>query len=66
MSNLRKIKNEDKDSIMSLSDIDVTIVCDGKPKCLVNYWVIDSGASFHATSRGEIFTSYNIDDVGYV
>ena len=61
-----KEKDEDKDSIVYLSDVDVAIVCDDKPKCHVNDWIIDSGASFHATSRGEIFTSYSSGDFGHV
>ncbi|TXG69536.1 hypothetical protein EZV62_004471 [Acer yangbiense] len=30
------------------------------------YWVIDSGASFHVTSRRDLFTSYTDDDYGQV
>ena len=29
-------------------------------------WVVDSGASFHVTSRREFFTSYNLGDFGVV
>ncbi|KAG5549867.1 hypothetical protein RHGRI_014986 [Rhododendron griersonianum] len=51
------------------SDGELVVVCDESCVNLVSQdtnWVIDSGASFHVTSRADFFTSYNEGDFGCV
>ncbi|KAF7149741.1 hypothetical protein RHSIM_Rhsim02G0038500 [Rhododendron simsii] len=51
------------------SDGELMVVCDESCVNLVcqdTNWVIDSGASFHVTSRADFFTFYNEGDLGCV
>ncbi|KAF7127171.1 hypothetical protein RHSIM_Rhsim11G0049900 [Rhododendron simsii] len=51
------------------SDGKLVVVCDESCINLVSQdtnWVIDSGVSFHVTSRADFFTSYNEGDFGCV
>ena len=76
----RKLKNKEKmreksgekkkeDTAAVASDGELLVVSDD---CVVNFmshetnWVIDSGASFHVTSRVDFFTSYTEGDYGCV
>ncbi|KAF7129215.1 hypothetical protein RHSIM_Rhsim10G0143100 [Rhododendron simsii] len=61
-------KNQENTTAVS-SDGELVVVCDENCVNLVSQdtnWVIDSGASFHVTSRADFFTSYNEGDFGCV
>ena len=62
-------KRNDKETNLVSTDGDVVIVCDDSCVNLITEecnWVVDSGASFHVTSRDDFFTSYNSGDFGNV
>jgi transposase InsO family protein len=61
-------KTEDTTATTSSGD-DMFIVCGDNYVNITSqdaYWVIDSGASFHVTSRRDFFTSYTDGDYGQV
>ena len=68
----KKEKGDEKkqeDTTAITSDGDIIIVCDDgcvNFMCHESSWVIDSGASFHVTSRADFFTSYTQGDFGFV
>ncbi|XP_016647234.1 PREDICTED: retrovirus-related Pol polyprotein from transposon TNT 1-94 [Prunus mume] len=45
---------------------EVIILCGDGFVILSRYWIVDSGASFHVTSRRDFFTSYTNGDFGNV
>ena len=51
-------------NVTSTSGGDDTLICSLESK--EEYWVLDSGASFHATSQKEFFEKYTPGNLGYV
>ena len=63
-----KDSSDDEDKINATFD-DFLLVHEFEPANIVDSstsWVIDSGASFHITSRRDLFTSYTLGDFGSV
>ncbi|CAL1383495.1 unnamed protein product [Linum trigynum] len=64
------VENREKDdTTVAATDGDVVIVCDAgfvNLACLESTWVVDSGASFHVTSRVDLFSSYTNGNYGCV
>ena len=51
------------------ADGDVTIICDVNSvnlTCQDSHWVVDSGASYHVTSRRDVFSTYRDGEFGNV
>ncbi|CAN1310533.1 Retrovirus-related Pol polyprotein from transposon TNT 1-94 [Linum perenne] len=58
-----------EETTAAATDSEVVIVCDAgfiNLACQESTWVIDSGASFHVTSRYDFFSSYTSGDYGCV
>lgn len=61
-------KNKDTTIVASSGDVIILSVCERTCFVLTSDadWVIDTGASFHCTSRMDIFISYQLCDFGVV
>jgi hypothetical protein len=57
-------KNKVEANVACTSGVDDTLICSLESKA--ESWVLDSGASFHATSSSELFTSYTLGNLGKV
>ncbi|KAA8526119.1 hypothetical protein F0562_007781 [Nyssa sinensis] len=63
-------KNEEKNTIATFEGDEVVVLSYGEEECLhvgnEIEWVVDTGASYHATYNKEFFTSYRVGDFGTV
>ena len=64
-------KKKDKEVATIASREDIILFTEGVDQCLATTsnqvdWVVDTGASYHATPRREFFTSYRTGDLGVI
>ena len=57
-------ENKAEANVASTSGVDDALICSLESKA--KSWVLDSRASFHATSSSELFTSYTLGNLGKV
>ena len=65
----RKISDDKNTSAIVTSEEEMLFICEQVSVNLASAessWVVDSGASFHLTPKRECFSSYAIEDNGYV
>ncbi|GMY25340.1 F-box/RNI-like superfamily protein, partial [Fagus crenata] len=60
----KDLENKAEANVASTSGVDDALTCFLESKA--ESWVLDSGASFHATSSSELFTSYTPGNLGKV